>query len=151
MKNSQTIISNIKNNSSFKRLQEYSQLDKLKFLLPIGMRKAILYITYKNHRILFAFNHPGICAEFNHYSRNEIKESLKNSPDLFPFILPDTEILGFVQHSFLPNDEDISDDSYIAFDEQSNGDFVNATKNPHLHEKFESIRKIILKHLEEKF
>lgn len=150
MKSSQNIISSIKNQTSFKRLKEYSQLDKLKLFLPIGMRKAILYITYKNHRILFAFNNPGICAEFNHYSRNEIKESLKQHSDLFPSISTNTEILGFVQHSFLPSDEKTTpNNSDIFYNEHSNGDFVNLAKNTYLHEKFESIRKIILKNLEE--
>lgn len=150
MKSSQNIISSIKNQTSFKRLKEYSQLDKLKLFLPIGMRKAILYITYKNHRVLFAFNNPGICAEFNHYSRNEIKESLKEHPELFPSISTDTEILGFVQHSFLSSDEkNISNNADILYNEHSNGDFTNLAKNTHLHEKFESIRKMILKNLEE--
>lgn len=149
MKSSQNIISSIKNQTSFKRLKEYSQLDKLKLFLPIGMRKAILYITYKNHRILFAFNNPGICAEFNHYSRNDIKESLKKHSDLFPSISTDTDILGFVQHSFLSSDESTSSNADIFYNENSNGDFTNLAKNSDLHEKFESIRKLILRNLEE--
>lgn len=149
MKSSQNIISSIKNQTSFKRLKEYSQLDKLKLFLPIGMRKAILYITYKNHRILFAFNNPGICAEFNHYSRNDIKESLKKHSDLFPSISADTDILGFVQHSFLSSDESTSSNADIFYNENSNGDFTNLAKNSDLHEKFESIRKLILRNLEE--
>lgn len=150
MKSSQNIISSIKNQTSFKRLKEYSQLDKLKLFLPIGMRKAILYVTYKNHRILFAFNNPGICAEFNHYSRNEIKESLKKHPDLFPSIPLNADILGFVQHNFLSTDDkNTSNNADIFYNEHSNGVFANLSKNEHLHEKFESIRKIILKNLEE--
>ncbi|MDO7252674.1 hypothetical protein [Helicobacter cappadocius] len=148
MKNSQSIISSIKNQTHFKKLQENSQLNKLKLVLPLGMRKAILHITYKNHRLLFAFNNPGLCAEFNNYNRNDIKESLKNHRDFFASISPDPEILGFVQHSFLPSDEE-NVSEIESYNEHSDGEFTNLAKNTQLYEIFESIRASILKNLKD--
>ncbi|PAF54185.1 hypothetical protein BKH42_01360 [Helicobacter sp. 13S00482-2] len=146
MKSSQSIISNIKNQAPFKKLQECSQLDKIKLFLPLEMRKSLLYISYKNNRLLFAFNHQGFCAEFNNYIRNDIKESLKNYPDFFSFISSSPEILGFVQHNFLSSTQENVDRSE-PYNENSNGEFLNLTKNPQLYEIFESIRALILKNL----
>ncbi|PAF48034.1 hypothetical protein BKH46_01615 [Helicobacter sp. 12S02634-8] len=150
MKSSQDIISIIKNKPYFKKLKTLDRLDRLKLFLPLEMRKALLYITCKNNQLLFAFSHPSYANEFNHYNHTLIKQSLKTYADLFPQIDHEIQIRAFVPRNILAHFNDsnrpIDDSSYT---EHAKGEFKNLAKTDSLKHRFESIRAIIIKTLQE--
>ncbi|PAF52633.1 hypothetical protein [Helicobacter sp. 13S00477-4] len=147
MKTSHDIISNIKNQTHFKKLQVFNELEKLKLFLPFEMRKEILYIVQKNNKLLFAFKHPSFVNEFNHYNYKDIKESLKTHKSLFSNIHPDIEIQAFLPRAILNsyNQENVNNLNIEYYHEHSKGSFENIACRSSLRDIFESIREVILK------
>ncbi|PAF43160.1 hypothetical protein [Helicobacter sp. 11S02596-1] len=150
MKSSQDIISIIRNKPHFKKLQARNELEKLKLFLPLKMREALLYITHKNNKLLFAFNHPSYALEFNHYNCKDIRESLKTYADRFPNFSPDVYIQAFVPKNILNfYTQPVIIPKIVCYKEHAKGDFENKARDETLKKTFESIRKIILENQEQ--
>jgi hypothetical protein len=143
MKNSKTIISHLKKNPLFKKLDEHECYDTLVELLPKSVSRFIKFIYTKNDNLFFVLNHPAGKMELD-YKIDLIKTLLKQIARVKPHCekIKDKKIICFVSNK-LELEQEKTEPSTFFYEEQSNAMFTNTVKNQELYELFEEIRKEI--------
>ena len=142
MKNSNNIINHLLNKPSYSKLSQLKCFDRLKELLPLHLKKAVVFIYLKNKTLFFVLNHPGIKMEFNYKLKlikqwlNELKKIEKNCS-----MLDIETVKAFVTNQIGKNSEDLELVRY--FKERSDGKFENRAVDSEIRELFEEIKKVI--------
>ncbi len=148
MKQSFKIITHIKNQPLFSKLNSSKCYEKIKALLPPRFQNGIHFIYVKNRILFFALNHPALKMEFN-YNLNLIKGVLKELKKSFKECedVDFKEIRVFVSNRVENgNENEKKEDSMIIYKERSSGEFDIKTENKNLKTLFENIQKHIKAH-----
>lgn len=84
MKDSHSIISQLKANQAWFKLKEVDEVSRLINSLTLELRKYISF-AYKKEKILFiALKNPNLCAEFNVYTAPNLLSIIQSCQDYFP-------------------------------------------------------------------
>lgn len=84
MKDSHSIISQLKTTQALFKLKEVDEVSRLINSLTIEVRKYISF-AYKKEKILFvALKNPNLCAEFNTYTAQNLLQILQTCKEYFP-------------------------------------------------------------------
>lgn len=135
MKKMNEIISHIKKNPEFKRINTSSKIEDFVNILPLKLKKGVKFAYIKRQTLYFVLSHPVYKMEFE-YNKADIKSLLKKSK------LEDIgDIAFFVTNKIERKSEKIQ--SKALYEERSHGIFQNLAKDTKLKEKFENIRAII--------
>ena len=135
MKKINEILSHLKNNPEFKKINTSFLIMKFINVLPLKFRKGIKFGYVKNQTLYFVLTHPVYKMEFE-YNKADIKSLLKN------FKIANVEDIGFFVTNVIEKKE-IFIDTNPLYKERSHGIFDNKVKDEKLFEKFERIREII--------
>jgi len=135
MKKLNEILSHLKNNPEFRKINTSSTIEKFIDVLPLKLKKGVKFGYIKGQTLYFVLTHPVYKMEFE-YNKADIKSLLKNAN--FDNV---NEIAFFVTNKI----ERKSKETIIEplYKERSNGVFINKAKDQTLYTKFEAIRDII--------
>ena len=135
MKKINEILSHLKNNPEFSKINTSFLIKKFIEVLPLKLKKGVKFAYVKNQTLYFVLTHPVYKMEFE-YNKADIKSLLKN------FKIANVEDIGFFITNVIEKKEDPKEPIpfYI---ERSYGIFENRAKNEYLFKKFEKIREII--------
>lgn len=143
MKKANFIISHLKQQPSFEKLEQIIAYKKLFALLPNRLGEAVRFAYNKNQTLFIVLDHPGYKMEFN-YKITLIKSLLKEliKQDSTCKCIDADEIKIFVTNKapFYLNTKKIAGPFY---EEKSFGKFENLSKNVKLNKLFEEIRETI--------
>lgn len=137
MKKMNEILSHLKNNPEFRKINTQEVLLKLIDLLPLNLKKGIKFAYVKNKYLYFVLTHPVYKMEFE-YNKGEIKSLLKKYN-----IIEVDDVKFFVTNRIERKTKPIIRENN--FKERSFGIFNNSIKNEKLHKKVEEIRALIKK------
>ncbi len=137
MKKLNEILSHLKNNPEFRKINTSSTIEKFIDVLPLKLKKGVKFGYIKGQTLYFVLTHPVYKMEFE-YNKADIKSLLKNAN--FDNV---NEIAFFVTNKIERKTKEIIKEPL--FKERSNGVFINKAKDEILYKKFESIRNIIIK------
>ena len=140
MKTAKSIIEHLKRHPRNIKVLEIACYEKLKSMLPMHLKSAILFIYKKNQTLYFVLNHPGMKMEFN-YKHTLIKNLLNKLKD-FDENCKDveiTEIKSFVSNK-IPPKKSTKAPIQRYFVEKATGCFDNRAKNRELKMLFEDIK-----------
>ena len=135
MKNVSEILSHLKNNPEFRRINTQSIITKFIDLLPDKLKKGIKFAYVKREILFFVLSHPVYKMEFE-YNKSLINDLLRQAN------IANIQELRFFVTNKIERKEKKIEVSYT-FKERSYGIFDNPIKNKKLHQKVEDIRKII--------
>ena len=135
MKKINEILSHLKNNPEFRKINTSFLIMKFINVLPLKFRKGIKFGYIKNQTLYFVLTHPVYKMEFE-YNKADIKSLLKN------FKIANVEEIGFFVTNVIEKKEVIKTDTPL-YKERSYGIFENKAKDEKLFRKFERIRDII--------
>ena len=132
------ILSHLKNNPEFRKINTQETIQKFIELLPLKLKKGIKFAYVKRQILYFVLTHPVYKMEFE-YNKSLINALLKKSS-----IANVEEVKFFVTNKIERREKKKlkQDDS---FQERSYGIFQNSIQNEELHNKIEEIRSIIKK------
>ena len=135
MKKINEILSHLKNNPEFSKINTSFLIKKFIEVLPLKLKKGVKFAYVKNQTLYFVLTHPVYKMEFE-YNKADIKSLLKI------FKIANVEDIGFFITNVIEKKEDPKEPIpfYI---ERSYGIFENRSKNEYLFKKFEKIREII--------
>ena len=137
MKKLNEILSHLKNNPEFRKINTSSTIEKFIDVLPLKLKKGVKFGYIKGQTLYFVLTHPVYKIEFE-YNKADIKSLLKNAN--FDNV---NEIAFFVTNKIERKTKNIIVEPL--FKERSNGVFINKAKDENLYKKFEAIRNIIKK------
>ncbi|KAB7884454.1 DciA family protein [Poseidonibacter ostreae] len=137
MKKLNEILSHLKNNPEFRKINTSSTIEKFIDVLPLKLKKGVKFGYIKGQTLYFVLTHPVYKMEFE-YNKADIKSLLKNSN--FDNV---NEIAFFVTNKIERKSKEIKEEPL--YKERSNGIFINRAKDENIYKKFESIRNIITK------
>ena len=142
MKNSINIVNHLLNKPSYSKINQLKCFDRLKEMLPLHLKNAVVFIYQKDKTLFFVLNHPGIKMEFN-YKLQLIKLWLKQLKKLEKncSMLDIETIKAFVTNRVSKNSDDIEVVRY--FKERSDGGFENRAVDEDIKALFEEIRSVI--------
>jgi hypothetical protein len=135
MKKLNEIISHLKSNPEFKRINTATSIEKFISILPLKLKKGVKFGYVKGQTLYFVLTHPVYKMEFE-YNKADIKSLLKmgnfdNVTDIAFFITNKIEKKKKVAKS------------EPLYKERAKGVFFNKANDKDIHEKFENIRNII--------
>ncbi len=135
MKKVNEILSHLKNNPEFRKINTQATITKFIELLPDKLKKGVKFAYVKREILFFVLSHPVYKMEFE-YNKSLINDLLKqaniaNVQELRFFVTNKIEKKNKVK--IVP----------MTFKERSYGIFENKITNEKLHEKVEQIRKLI--------
>lgn len=135
MKKINEILSHLKNNPEFSKVNTSFLIKKFIEVLPLKLKKGVKFAYVKNQTLYFVLTHPVYKMEFE-YNKADIKSLLKN------FKIANVEDIGFFITNVIEKKEDPKEPIpfYI---ERSYGIFENRAKDEYIFKKFEKIREII--------
>lgn len=135
MKKINEILSHLKNNPEFSKINTSFLIKKFIEILPLKLKKGVKFAYVKNQTLYFVLTHPVYKMEFE-YNKADIKSLLKN------FKIANVEDIGFFITNVIEKKEDPKEPIpfYI---ERSYGIFENRAKDEYIFKKFEKIREII--------
>ena len=135
MKKINEILSHLKNNPEFSKINTSFLIKKFIEVLPLKLKKGVKFAYIKNQTLYFVLTHPVYKMEFE-YNKADIKSLLKN------FKIANVEDIGFFITNVIEKKEDPKEPIpfYI---ERSYGIFENRAKDEYIFKKFEKIREII--------
>ena len=135
MKKINEILSHLKNNPEFSKINTFFLIKKFIEVLPLKLKKGVKFAYVKNQTLYFVLTHPVYKMEFE-YNKADIKSLLKN------FKIANVEDIGFFITNVIEKKEDPKEPIpfYI---ERSYGIFENRAKDEYIFKKFEKIREII--------
>ncbi len=140
MKNIKDILTHIKYSPEFKKINTQSVLLQLIELLPLNLRRGVLFAYTKQQILFFVVTHPVFKDEFK-YSENLIRDLLKKL-----HLANIDEIRCFVTNKKSVKDEFQYEKITIQkYNERSNGVFDNTIEDKELYKVFEDIRETIKK------
>ena len=131
MKKINTILTHLKTNPIFKKLDTQSSLRDLAKLLPLNISKGIKFTYIKNNILYFVLTHP------------VYKMELKYNQDLIKTLLNELNIQNIQNIKyFVTSKQSAKLDKYTppTYQEKSHGIFDNHLKNKELFDIVEKIR-----------
>ena len=135
MKKINEILSHLKNNPEFSKINTSFLIMKFIDVLPLKLKKGVKFGYVKNQTLYFVLTHPVYKMEFE-YNKADIKSLLKN------FKIANVEDIGFFITNVIEKKE--KENAPISlYKERSFGIFDNKAKDEYLFRKFEKIRAII--------
>ena len=135
MKKINEILSHLKNNPEFRKINTSILITKFIDVLPLKLKKGIKFGYVKNQTLFFVLTHPVYKMEFE-YNKALIKSLLKN------FKIANVEDIGFFVTNII--EKKVSEKEEIPmYKERSYGIFENKAKDEMIFKKFEKIREII--------
>jgi len=137
MKKLNEILSHLKNNPEFRKINTSSTVEKFVDVLPLKLKKGVKFGYIKGQTLYFVLTHPVYKMEFE-YNKADIKSLLKNAN--FENV---NEIAFFVTNKIERKSKKTLEEPLC--EERSKGVFINKAKNQTLYKKFEDIRNIIKK------
>lgn len=135
MKKINEILSHLKNNPEFSKINTSFLIKKFIEVLPLKLKKGVKFAYVKNQTLYFVLTHPVYKMEFE-YNKADIKSLLKN------FKIANVEDIGFFITNVIEKKEDPKEPLPL-YIERSYGIFENRAKDEYIFKKFEKIRKII--------
>jgi hypothetical protein len=135
MKKLNEIISHIKKNPEFKRINTSSKIEEFVNILPLKFKKGVKFAYIKRQTLYFVLSHPVYKMEFE-YNKADIKSLLNKSQ------LEDVNDIAFFVTNKIERKSKVKD-SQPLYEERSRGVFQNLANNSKIHERFENIRAII--------
>ena len=135
MKKINEILSHLKNNPEFSKINTSFLIKKLIDVLPLKLKKGVKFAYVKNQTLYFVLTHPVYKMEFE-YNKADIKSLLKN------FKIANVEDIGFFITNVIERKEEPKEPSPL-YIERAYGIFENRAKNEQIFRKFEKIREII--------
>ncbi|BAK73022.1 MAG: DciA family protein [Arcobacter sp.] len=135
MKKINEILSHLKNNPEFRKINTSSLISKFIEALPLKLKKGVKFGYVKNQTLYFVLTHPVYKMEFE-YNKADIKSLLKN------FKIANVEDIGFFVTNVIEKKEIIEEEKPL-YKERSYGIFENKAKDEKIFKKFEKIREII--------
>ena len=135
MKKINEILSHLKNNPEFSKINTSFLIQKFIEVLPLKLKKGVKFAYVKNQTLYFVLTHPVYKMEFE-YNKADIKSLLKN------FKIANVEDIGFFITNIIEKKEE-QKEPFLLYTERSYGIFENRAKNEYLFKKFEKIREII--------
>ncbi|MDD3055653.1 MAG: DciA family protein [Aliarcobacter sp.] len=135
MKKINEILSHLKNNPEFSKINTSSLIKKFIEVLPLKLKKGVKFAYVKNQTLFFVLTHPVYKMEFE-YNKADIKSLLKN------FKIANVEDIGFFITNVIEKKQE-QQTPIPLYKERSFGIFDNKAKDEYLFRKFEKIREII--------
>ena len=135
MKKINEILSHLKNNPEFRKINTSILITKFIDVLPLKLKKGIKFGYVKNQTLFFVLTHPVYKMEFE-YNKALIKSLLKN------FKIAYVEDIGFFVTNVIEKKESEKKEEPM-YIERSYGIFENKAKDEMIFKKFEKIREII--------
>ena len=135
MKKINEILSHLKNNPEFSKINTSFLIKKFIEVLPLKLRKGVKFAYVKNQTLYYVLTHPVYKMEFE-YNKADIKSLLKN------FKIANVEDIGFFITNVIEKKEE-EKEPFLLYTERSYGIFENRAKNEYIFKKFEKIREII--------
>lgn len=135
MKKINEILSHLKNNPEFRKINTSILITKFIDVLPLKLKKGIKFGYVKNQTLFFVLTHPVYKMEFE-YNKALIKSLLKN------FKIANVEDIGFFVTNVIEKKESAKKEEPM-YVERSYGIFENKAKDEMIFKKFEKIREII--------
>ena len=135
MKKINEILSHLKNNPEFSKINTSFLIKKFIEVLPLKLKKGVKFAYVKNQTLFFVLTHPVYKMEFE-YNKADIKSLLKN------FKIANVEDIGFFITNVIEKKEKEIEPTPL-YKERSYGIFDNKAKDEYIFKKFEKIREII--------
>ena len=135
MKKINEILSHLKNNPEFSKINTSFLIKKFIEVLPLKLKKGVKFAYVKNQTLYFVLTHPVYKMEFE-YNKADIKSLLKN------FKIANVEDIGFFITNVIEKKEEPKEPTPL-YKERSYGIFENRAKDEYIFKKFEKIREII--------
>jgi len=135
MKKINEILSHLKNNPEFSKINTSFLIKKFIEVLPLKLKKGVKFAYVKNQTLFFVLTHPVYKMEFE-YNKADIKSLLKT------FKIANVEDIGFFITNVIEKKEKVND-TIPLYKERSYGIFENKVKDEYMFKKFEKIREII--------
>ena len=135
MKKINEILSHLKNNPEFSKINTSFLIQKFIEVLPLKLKKGVKFAYVKNQTLYFVLTHPVYKMEFE-YNKADIKSLLKK------FKIANVEDIGFFITNVIEKKEE-EKEPFLLYTERSYGIFENRAKNEYIFKKFEKIREII--------
>lgn len=135
MKKINEILSHLKNNPEFSKINTSFLIKKFIEVLPLKLKKGVKFAYVKNQTLYFVLTHPVYKMEFE-YNKADIKSLLKN------FKIANVEDIGFFITNVIEKKESLKEPVPL-YTERAYGIFENKAKDEYIFRKFEKIREII--------
>ena len=135
MKKINEILSHLKNNPEFRKINTSILIKKFIDVLPVKLKKGIKFGYVKNQTLFFVLTHPVYKMEFE-YNKALIKSLLKD------FKIANIEDVSFFVTNVIEKKEKQEIET-ILFKERSYGIFENKATDENIFKRFEKIREII--------
>ncbi|MBP9490821.1 MAG: DUF721 domain-containing protein [Aliarcobacter sp.] len=135
MKKINEILSHLKNNPEFSKINTSFLIKKFIEVLPLKLKKGVKFAYVKNQTLFFVLTHPVYKMEFE-YNKADIKSLLKT------FKIANVEDIGFFITNVIEKKEKEIEPTPL-YKERSYGIFDNRAKDEYIFKKFEKIREII--------
>ena len=135
MKKINEILSHLKNNPEFSKINTSSLIKKFIEVLPLKLKKGVKFGYIKNQTLYFVLTHPVYKMEFE-YNKADIKSLLKS------FKIANVEDIGFFVTNIIEKKEN-NKEVIVFYKERSYGIFENKAKDEYIFKKFEKIRELI--------
>ena len=135
MKKINEILSHLKNNPEFSKINTSFLIKKFIEILPLKLKKGVKFAYIKNQTLFFLLTHPVYKMEFE-YNKADIKSLLKT------FKIANVEDIGFFITNVIEKKEEPKEPIPL-YVERSYGIFENRAKDEYIFKKFEKIREII--------
>lgn len=143
MKKANFIISHLRQQPSYEKLEQIAAYKKLFALLPNRLGSAIRFAYNKNQTLFIVLNNPEYKMEFNYkvtLIKSLLKELIKQNPNCKCIDAENIKIFVTNKTSLTLHKNKIHIPTY---EEKSLGKFINLTKDSKLSRLFEEIRGII--------
>ena len=135
MKKINEILSHLKNNPEFRKINTSFLIMKFIDVLPLKLKKGVKFGYVKNQTLYFVLTHPVYKMEFE-YNKADIKSLLKS------FKIANVEDIGFFVTNIIEKKEN-NKEVIVFYKERSYGIFENKAKDEYIFKKFEKIRELI--------
>lgn len=135
MKKLNEILSHLKKNPEFRKINTSSIIEQFIEVLPLKLKKGVKFAYIKGQTMFFVLKHPVYKMEFKH-NKELIKSLLKKSQ------IQNVEDINFFVSNKIEKKEKIIEVPKT-YTERSFGIFTNFCKDQKLNAKFEEIRTII--------
>lgn len=137
MKKLNEILSHLKKNPEFRKINTQEVIVKIINLLPVNLKKGVKFAYIKNQYLYFVLTHPVYKMEFE-YNKGEIKSLLRK------YNLVNVDDVKFFVTNRIEKKIEVKEYDY-SFNERSFGIFENKVTDETLHAKIEGIRSLIKK------
>jgi len=145
MKNASSILSHISYQPQFRSIRKHICYRKFIQLLQPKFQKAIAFVYIKNSTLFVALSHPGYKMELN-YNRDLLKSILNmicdNDKECEHLRVESVVVFNSKYYINKPQKDDKTDPKYI---EISTADFAIESSDQDIIDKFEAIKKQILR------